>query len=299
MARKLVILLTDMPELPEVETIRRYLQQKIVNKTITKINVLDKSQFHGDQKDVVNNRIVAVERLGKVLAIKLEDKTYLNFHFKLSGQILYSNNAENAIFKNTIPLSSTNRMPGRSTRVIFYFDDGSGLFFNEMRKFGWVKYSPKIEGPKGVDILTSEFTLDYFKKNLQNTRRPVKVVLMDQDRFAGVGNIYANEALFDAKINPEISANNLTIEQLNHLYKSIIKVIKHGIKYHGSSGRDEVYILSDGSKGEYQYHFLVYQQEGKRCQRCGEVIMRIKQGGRSSFYCPECQKMLPKDELLF
>jgi formamidopyrimidine-DNA glycosylase len=181
-------------------------------------------------------------------------------------------------------------MPGKSTRVIFHFSDGTGLFFNEMRMFGWVKHSRRIEGPKGVDILSKEFTEEYFAKSISKTRRAIKTVLLDQDKFSGIGNIYANEALFDAKINPQNPANNLTIQQCNNLYSSILKVIEKGIKYRGSSGRDEVYILPDGSKGEYQNHFMVYQQEGKQCKRCNITIKRIKQGGRSSFFCQNCQK---------
>lgn len=279
-----------MPELPEVESIRNHLKRDVIGKKIVKIDVLEKKQFQGDPTKVVGHTIADIVRHGKILAIKLKPELYLNFHFKLTGQLLFAKDSTDAKFIYNIPLAFGNKMPGHSTRVIIHFTDGSALYFNELRKFGWIKLTEKQEKPKGVDIMSKKFTSGYFKSKLSNTRRAIKIVLMDQDRFAGIGNIYANEALFDAKINPEIPANDLTVEQYSNLYNSIIKVIKYGIKYRGSSGKDEVYILPDGSKGGYQYHFMVYQQEGKPCKRCKTPIKRIKQSSRSTFYCPECQK---------
>lgn len=281
-----------MPELPEVESIRNHLKRDVIDKKIESIDVLEKKQFFGDPEKVVGHTIADVIRHGKVLAIKLKPELYLNFHFKLTGQLLFAKDSTNAKFTYNIPLAFSDKMPAHSTRVIIHFADGSALFFNELRKFGWIKLTEKQEKPKGIDILSKEFTLHYLKSKLSNTRRAIKIILMDQDRFAGIGNIYASEALFEAKINPETEANRLSSQQVNSLYKAIKKVIEYGIKYRGSSGRDEVYVLPDGSKGEYQYHFMVYQQEGKPCKRCGGAkIVRIKQGGRSTFYCPECQKI--------
>lgn len=280
-----------MPELPEVESIRNHLKRDVIGKTIKSIDVLEKKQFHGDVEKVIGHKIINIVRHGKVLAIKLDCGLFLNFHFKLTGQLLFAKDSRMAKFAYNIPLAFGNKMPGHSTRVVIYFTDDSALYFNELRKFGWIKLSEKQEKPKGVDVLTKEFTLDYFKKILQNTRRAIKTVLMDQDRFAGIGNIYANEVLFEAKINPAIAANELLAVQIEKLYKLIKIVIKKGIKYSGSSGKDAVYILPDGSKGQYQYHFMVYQQEGKQCKRCKTPIKRIKQSGRSTFYCPKCQHL--------
>ncbi len=278
-----------MPELPEVESIRNHLKRDIIGKVIRRVEVLTQKQFQGDEKKIVGHKIVDIVRHGKILAIKLDSGLYLNFHFKLTGQLLFAKDSRNAKFIYNIPLAFGNKMPGHSTRVIINFTDGSALYFNELRKFGWIKLTEKQERSLGEDVMTSKFNKKYFAEKLENTRRPIKIVLMDQDRFAGVGNIYASEALFDARLNPELPANSLTVEQSNHLYRSIIKVITQGIKHRGSSGKDEVYILPDGSKGEHQYHFNVYQQEGKPCKRCQTIIVRIKQGGRSSFFCPKCQ----------
>lgn len=278
-----------MPELPEVESIRNHLKRDVIGKEIKSVDVLHQKQFQGDPERIIGHKIIDIVRHGKILAIKLNNSLYLNFHFKLTGQLLFAKNSTNAKFIYNIPLAFGNKMPGHSTRVIIHFTDGSALYFNELRKFGWIKLTEKQERPKGEDVMTKEFTVKYFAEKLKNTRRPIKIVLMDQDRFAGIGNIYASEALFEAKVNPETKANELSVEQVNQLYKSIIKVLSQGIKHRGSSGKDEVYILPDGSKGEYQYHFTVYQQEGKPCKRCKTPIKRIKQGGRSTFYCPQCQ----------
>src|SRR3989338_6896646 len=278
-----------MPELPEVESIRNHLKRDVIGKTIKNVNVLTQKQFQGDPEHVIGDKIVDIIRHGKILAIKLGSGLFLNFHFKLTGQLLFAKDSRNAKFVYNIPLAFGNKMPGHSTRVIIHFTDGSALYFNELRKFGWIKLTETQERPKGADVITAEFTEKYFAEKLKNTRRLIKIVLMDQDRFAGIGNIYASEALFDAGINPELPANSLSVSQINELHQSILKVIKHGIKYRGSSGKDEVYILPDGSKGEYQYHFTVYQQEGKPCKNCKTPIKRIKQGGRSTFYCPKCQ----------
>lgn len=282
-----------MPELPEVETIRLQLKSKIIGKTIKDIEVLEKKQFIGKKEDIVGKKIVDIQRYGKVLAFKLYklDKlyNYLNIHLKLTGQILYIDNFRNPVFKNTVPFTGTSKMPSRTTRVIFTFSDGSGLFFNDMRKFGWVKITNQPEKPRGIDILSNKFTVKYLTVIIQQTHKPIKLVLMDQEKMAGIGNIYANEALFLAKIHSLRKSNSLSGSETANLYKSIKKVIEQGIKYGGSSSAEEAYIKPNGSRGSYQTHFKVYQREDKPCLICKTPIKRFKQGGRSSFFCPKCQ----------
>lgn len=278
-----------MPELPEVETIKRYFSHHVLGKTIQDITVLERKMFHGDAKSVNGEKITEVLRKGKVLVLKLSDNRYLSIHLKLSGQLLFHKNAKKAVYNNTIPLSATNIMPGRSTRIIIYFTDGSGVFFNDMRKFGWMKLSAKPEVPLSVDVLSPEFTRNYFHSILLRSKKPVKTLLMDQAKLAGIGNIYANDSLFHANVHPLRQANTLLPTERDTLYASILEIVKKGVDSHGSSGKDEVYILPDGSKGAYQQSFLVYQREGKPCRRCQTPIKRIVQAGRSSFYCPKCQ----------
>jgi formamidopyrimidine-DNA glycosylase len=182
-------------------------------------------------------------------------------------------------------------MPANVTRVIIEFKDNSALYFNDLRKFGWVKVTNEMEKTDSVDVLDSQFTFDYFKKSVSGSRKPIKVLLLDQDKITGIGNIYDNDALWEAEIHPERKANTLTETELKNVYEGINKVIAEGIKYKGSSAQDEMYLLPNSEPGQYQHHFKVYHREGKECLRIdGGVIQRIKQGGRSSFFCPVCQR---------
>jgi formamidopyrimidine-DNA glycosylase len=279
-----------MPELPEVESIRMYLEQHIVNKTLKSVEILEKKMFHGDETKIIGKKISSVLRSGKVLTIKFENNLYASIHLKLSGQILYSPDKNNSLFKNPIPRADTNKMPGKTTRIILYFDDDSALYFNDMRKFGWLKLGEKPENAKGVDILARDFTFDYFDKAISKTARPIKVVLMDQEKIAGIGNIYANDSLYVARIHPARKSDSLTIDEKKVLYRSILDTIKEGLYYKGSSAKDELYLMPDGEKGTYQNHFKAYHQHGKPCVRCGSIMKRIELGGRGTFFCPHCQK---------
>lgn len=280
-----------MPELPEVETIKRTLKPNIVGKIIKEIVVLEKKQLIGKTEKVVGQKIDGIERFGKVLVIELNNKKYLNIHFKLSGQLLYSKNVDRAVFKNIIPFTRGKVMPANTTRIIVKFKDGSGMFFNDLRKFGWIKITDKPEKPKGTDVLSKDFTVKYLTDILRSTRRPIKVALMDQDKITGIGNIYANDSLFLSKIHPQRQANSINDQEVDLLYRSIKKTINEGIVDQGSSGADEAFILPDGSKGRHQRHFLVYQREGEPCLKCKTIIKRVKHNGRSSFFCPKCQKL--------
>ena len=201
--------------------------------------------------------------------------------------MLYAKDLINAVYKNKIPFTNGYKMPANTTRVVIEFKDGSGLFFNDLRKFGLIKISNKPIVPKGIDLLSKEFTPD---KLISSSNQPIKVALMDQDKITGIGNIYANDSLFLAKIHPLRPAKSLTKSENNKLYISINKVILNGIRDQGSSGADEAFILPDGSRGRHQRHFLVYQREGEPCKVCKTLIKRIKHHGRSSFFCPMCQK---------
>jgi len=279
-----------MPELPEVESIKRALYPNIIGKIVSEINIISAKNFVGNPDIVLNQKIVNVERFGKVLVITLKNKKYLNVHFKLSGQMLYAKNFNQATFKNIIPFTNGKIMPAKTTRVIIKFKDNSAIFFNDLRKFGWIKVSDAPLAPKGVDVLSKDFTVKYLKKTFEKTRRPIKVSLMDQDIITGIGNIYANDSLYLAKIHPQRLTNSLDEKEIKILQKMIIQEIKKGIKDKGSSGSDEAFILPDGSRGSHQRHFLVYDQEKKPCKICKTIIKRIKHNGRSSYFCPTCQK---------
>ena len=244
-----------MPELPEVETIKRQLSRKIVGKKL------------GGKK------IIGLRRRAKVLIIDFDDGSSLAFHLKLTGQLIYNGQLSD------------------HTRHIFKFSDGSRLIFNDARKFGWwkqVKSTKSIESAFGQDALGIKLQdfKDLFKK------RPgakIKPLLMDQKFIAGIGNIYSDEILFASKIHPLRLARTLTRQEINKIWQNIKKILKAAIKHHGSSV--QYYLDARGQKGDYAKYHKVYQKESNPCPRQdGGIIQRLKIGGRSAHFCPKCQK---------
>jgi len=286
-----------MPELPEVETIKRQLAKDVVGKKIAKIKILSAKQFIGKPDDVIGARIINVWRRAKLLGFDLDNQNTILAHLKLTGQFVFvADHKKAAVVKMPRPLPfADNQLPGRTTRIVLRFTDGSRLFFNDLRKFGWIKIvkSSKLKVQSlgyGPEPLGKEFTLEYLERVFAKTRRAIKIVLMDQKKIAGIGNIYANEALFEAKIDPRRPANSLDGIEIRHLRQAVIKVLREGIKYGGTTAADDAYIRPDGTLGKYQQKLNIYQREGEPCSNCGSKVLRIKQGGRSTFFCPICQK---------
>lgn len=283
-----------MPELPEVETIKLGLQDKIVGLRISDIEVRVQKIFQGDKKEVIGAKIKKISRRAKILIFDLDNGKSLVIHLKLTGQLVYHKDGSQATFGHPIPFAGTT-LPAKTTHVIFSFSDGAKLFYNDVRKFGWIKIveSSKLEVQSffkslGPEPLTPEFTEEKFKEIIRRKKMPIKLVLMDQTQIAGIGNIYANEALFDAGIDPKRLAKKLSNEEIKKLYTSILKVLKEGIKYGGSS--ENAYVDALGGKGRMQEHFRVYGKNKEKCPKCKEVIKRIALGGRGTFFCEKCQK---------
>lgn len=285
-----------MPELPEVETIKRILSTGIVGKKIKDIQIRIPKIFQGDPQEVIGEIIEGIERRGKILIIKLSSDKALLIHFKLTGQLVWVPKAgERVTVGHPIPFAGA-ELPAKTTHVIFTIDGGK-LFFNDLRQFGWIKVIVNSKkqivnselGKLGPEPFDKEFSVDYLKR-IFKTSKPVKLVLMDQEKIAGIGNIYANEALFEAGISPIRPAKSLKNEEVEKLKNSILKVLEEGIRYGGSSAADEAYIKPTGEPGQYQQHFRVYQRDGQKCQKCGQIIKRIEMGGRGTFYCDKCQK---------
>ncbi len=270
-----------MPELPEVETIKRYLEKVIVNRKIIGIKVLSEKQFLGKAKDIIGAKVTGLERRAKYLILNLDNKKALLIHLKLTGQLVWR--------------PGVLELPGKTTRIIISFDKGT-LSFNDQRRFGWLKIvqssalHKEIMEKLGPEPFSQDFSVDYLKQIFQKTSRPIKLVLLDQEKIAGIGNIYANEALFKAKINPQKPAKTLKQKEISRLRQAIIYILKQGIKYGGSSAADEAYIRPDGSLGKFQQYFSVYQKQGQKCQKCGALIKRVNLGGRGTFFCPKCQR---------
>lgn len=273
-----------MPELPEVETIKRSLAKVLPGKKIKNIEVRKPKIFQGDPKEAIGKTIRSIERRGKILIMSLGDVSLL-IHLKLTGQLIY----------HLVPFAGET-FPAKNTHVVFEIDHGK-LFYNDLRQFGWIKIvkSSKLKvqneierlGPEPFD---KEFTVDYLQKIFLKTSKSIKLVLMDQEKIAGLGNIYANEALFEAGILPARPADSLRAEETKELREGILGVLEEGLKFGGASAADEAYVKPDGGPGSYQKHFRVYQREGKDCLRCGHTILRINLAGRGTFFCPNCQK---------
>lgn len=282
-----------MPELPEVETLRLQLSDLIVGQTIKNIKILKNKSFIGDSGLLIGAKIKNIRRFAKILIFDLSNEFCLAIHLKLSGQLIYrgTRDQELGIRNNIDPLLRT--LPNKYTRAIITFASGDILYFNDLRIFGWIKVIKSTNVKDVVEHLGPEpfkdLTLEKFKEILQSSKKPIKLVLMEQEKIAGVGNIYANEALFLAGIHPKTSAFRLSVQQAEVLYLKLLKVLKDGIKWGGASENN--FRDAFGRMGKLQEHFLVYAKEGQACpNNCGEKIRRIALGGRGTFFCPKCQK---------
>jgi len=296
-----------MPELPEVETIRRQLDIALKGKVIKEIEILRNKSFVGNPKELSGQNIVKVGRKSKVIEIYFEKREELEIiHLKMKSQLIFiekklkksktqniDNLQEKRIFGGHPSPDWVNELPSKHTRVVWIFVDGAKLFFNDMRVFGWMKMVNRKEYENESrkltpDIVDPGFTQEYLFSVLKKSKKAVKLVLLDQDKIGGLGNIYVNDALFLAGIRPDKIANTFDICEVNKLHKAILKVINLGIKYGGASASN--YVQVSGLGGTYQDHFLVYKREGQECSHCGEIIKKIKLGGRGTYYCQVCQK---------
>ena len=303
-----------MPELPEVETIVRDLEPLIVGQTIDQILVLKEKSFIGDWRQLVGEKIVAISRAGKMIMLKLSEQKFFAIHLKMTGQLIWqkfqdsSPQWESATFKlrdsvslcdmigghPDIAYQKQTQLPHKYTRVWFLFASGDKLFFNDLRIFGWIKLLSLAELKKeqakiGFDALGARDNFSEFARFIKRyPNRVIKGFLMDQKIIAGIGNIYASEILFDAKVLPTRKVKSLTKTEQKKVFQSIDNILLKAIKLGGTSSSD--YRRPDGSKGGYLDHAFVYAREGERCKKCSAKIMRQKIGQRSAFFCPCCQK---------
>ena len=229
-----------------------------------------------------------------MLGIDLENGKSLLFHLKMSGQVIYQD--EGSIFAGGHPtLDMKDSMPNNSTRVQFTFSDGSKMYFNDQRKFGWIKVIITDElnentfykglGPEPLD---KSFTVEVLKERLLKHKTwPVKVVIMDQSTIAGIGNIYAAEACFDAKLDPRVKVSEMNDNDFNELHKGIVRSLNDGIKYGGSSRA--TFVNAEGEKGLFLDYAFVYGRKGEACKKCKTPIEKIEQAGRGTYFCPSCQ----------
>lgn len=284
-----------MPELPEVETIRRGLAAALPGKTITKTDVRLAKILQGDPASLAGVTIQAVQRRGKLLLIELVDGRTLAIHLKMTGQLLFKDAAGGLVMGGHPAQSYLDQLPNKHTRVVFHFSDGSLLYFNDLRTFGYVQIMTAEElreyrflATLGPEPFSPDFSVAYLRHQLAQSRVAIKSFLLDQVKIAGLGNIYADESLFRAGIHPTRQATSLTPKEVSQLVAAIQQTLTVALEHGGSSERD--YLNAIGEKGTYLHVAQVYHRTGQPCPRCpGHSIQRIKVGGRSTHFCSNCQ----------
>ncbi len=316
-----------MPELPEVETVRLGLNKLIVGKTFRLVSHDTDKSFPNASGDVnaflLGASVTEVKRRAKVLLIELSSNYSLVIHLKMTGQMVFigqaagengepkTSNEEGHPFSTSDVLRSgsdevrfgaghpndslVNALPDKSTRVEFTFTDGSKLFFNDQRKFGWVKLIPTAEVPNidfmrkvGPEPLDASFTARQFIERLQRRKNTnIKAALLDQTVIAGVGNIYADESLWGAKIHPTTLVKDVSTQKLSTLFTELQYVLNLSIEKGGSS--NHTYVNAEGKKGSYMNFARVFRREGQECPRCGTTIVKLRVAGRGTHVCPNCQ----------
>ncbi|MCA9344291.1 bifunctional DNA-formamidopyrimidine glycosylase/DNA-(apurinic or apyrimidinic site) lyase [Candidatus Saccharibacteria bacterium] len=293
-----------MPELPEVETVKNGLTKYLSNKTILAVDY-DWDKSFPNSKGYVDNylieaKILKLRRRGKALIIDLDSGYSLLIHLKMTGQLVYKGKDQK--FGAGHPNDSlVGSLPDKSTRVTIKLSDDnqniSTLFFNDQRKFGWMRLVPTIEveninfmkklGPEPLEPTT---TSKVFKQRLLRRKNSgIKAVLLDQTVIAGIGNIYADECLWMSKIHPETRTGSLSDAAMNKLFVHIKQVFTTSINSGGST--DKNYVNADGQKGSYLKFAKVFRREGQPCERCGSEIIKIKVAGRGTHICPKCQRL--------
>ncbi len=288
-----------MPELPEVETVRRGLAELLPGRVVARVTAFDSPKsFPNAPADVeqflYGARVTAVRRRAKVLMIDLDTQYSLVIHLKMTGQLIFRGVQS---FAGGHPNDSLiGELPDRSTRVQVDFVDGSRLFFNDQRKFGWVKLLPTDEvknlpfmqkvGPEPLDPQTR--AEDFIQRIRRRQNSMIKPAFLDQAVIAGVGNIYADEALWAAQIHPQTRVKNVSDQQLNTLFNELRQILQLSIDQGGST--DKNYVDAEGRKGNYLTFAHVFRREGQACHRHpDQEIIKLKVGGRGTHVCPVCQ----------
>lgn len=292
-----------MPELPEVETVRLGLSAFLPGREVANVTHNWDKSFPNSREDVqaflIGAKVVQVARRAKVLLIELDTNYTLVIHLKMTGQLVFrADNGEH--FGAGHPNESLiGELPDRSTRVVITFTNGSRLFFNDQRKFGWIRLIPTAEVPEvdffkkvGPEPLSTDFTWQVLRNRLRRrSNTNIKAALLDQTVVAGIGNIYADESLWGAKIHPQTLVKNISDAKFKALYTALVDVLKLAIEKGGSTDRN--YVNAEGKRGSYLTFANVFRREGQACPRCGTTIVKTRVAGRGTHLCPHCQKLIP------
>jgi formamidopyrimidine-DNA glycosylase len=274
-----------MPELPEVETIRSRLAPRLRGRSLAAVEIRDSRLTRPEPPELVaalleGERVADVRRRGKYLVVVFESGRHLLVHLRMTGNVLHP--------------APEGREDDPHVRAVVRLDDGSDVIYRDVRRFGtWDLLEPgELDGyfaarRLGVEPLGRAFTTAAFARSLAGRKAPVKAALLDQRAAAGIGNIYADEALWYARLNPLTPAGTLTQEEVAVLRDGVRKALRLGIRRQGATLRD--YRGADGGRGRMQHEFRVYGREGEPCERCGTPIAKTRVAGRGTWYCPACQ----------
>jgi formamidopyrimidine-DNA glycosylase len=274
-----------MPELPEVETIVRGLREKILGRRIRQVRVFKAKVVINSNLNLflekLKNRVVkAIERRGKAIIIQVGQSDYLLIHLGMTGRLIF--------YPETAPID-------KHTHVQFAFLPDGQLIYHDLRQFGHLQLYERIDIGQipfvkklGPEPIAQDFTAHSLSLILNESRRSIKDFLLDQRRIAGLGNIYASEALFLAGIDPQRIANQLQEVEIKRLHRAMRRVLLTAIEHRGTSFSD--YLDAEGKEGKYNPFLKVYRREGQACFRCRNAIVRIKTSNRSTYYCPTCQQ---------
>lgn len=291
-----------MPELPEVETIRRGLKEYIVKPKGGKViglEILEKKSFIGDPERIIGAEIINLRRRGKAMIVDFANEESILVHLRMTGQLIYRKNREEQKKMPDFAGGHPNEnfvaeLPNRQTRVVIEFEEGR-LFFNDQRKFGFMKVfrTEEIEQDKFIKKLGKEpwemEADELYEKMQRHKETSVKAVLLNQEMIAGLGNIYADEALYFAKINPARKAGTISLAEAKRILEGARVVMGRSLEAGGSTLKN--YVKSDGTRGDYLELFAeVFNRQGEKCKRCGGIIEKTKVAGRGTHVCLGCQK---------
>ncbi len=307
-----------MPELPEVETIRRDLAGEILRRHIVSLDILSPKAASPAaaffKRALLGRRILKIERRGKLLIFALSGGNnnafrqrinsqsragyaYLLIHLKMTGQLIYIDKKVRLAGGHSLTsgrYGAGEKLPNKYTRAIFSFTGGGKLFFNDLRKFGYLKLVTDselariLEANYGPEPLSPDFSWKFLAGLLESRNTKIKALLLDQKKIAGLGNIYVDESLFAARIRPDRRAGSLSAVEIKRLWREINRIIGLAIKQRGTTFSD--YVDSRGRHGNFSRLLKVYGRSGEKCSGCGGTILRVKIAGRGSHYCPHCQK---------
>ncbi|MBI3040183.1 MAG: DNA-formamidopyrimidine glycosylase [Chloroflexi bacterium] len=270
-----------MPELPEVETVKNELSPYIIGRRIMGVTlvwegIVKQPSVEEFRSRIIGQEITGIERRGKYLIIGLSGGDLLVIHLKMTGSLL---------------IGQDSLEPPKYTRAIIHLDNGTNVFFRDPRKFGvmrWLKDTSSIESKLGPEPLEAGFTAQVLAERLAKRTAPIKAVLLDQKVIAGIGNMYADEALFAAKINPWRPGGSLSQQEIKRLHSVILKILRAAIENKGASV--DTYFRPDGTEGTAHFEFKVaHGLGGKTCPDCGTPIERIAVRNRGTYFCPKCQ----------